>query len=346
MPAQKKIRATTQDHLNIQDIKDDLVLLKNGACCLVIQTTAINFGLLSEKEQEATITAYAALLNSLTFPIQILIHSRQKDISSYLKLIKKQEAQQTNEKLKDQVRKYYQFVERTVQRNKILDKNFYIIIPYAPVSLKKIDARTLEKAKTDLFPKRDHLIGQFQRLGLKTTPLNNTQLIELFYEIYNPGVEGQKFSSPQDYAFLFVQPFPSPPPPVSPAVKPQQAPQLKPESQTMPKPTVQPSPALKTTPSPVLPPQQPLAPKQTPTPSPAAPAKPEPSLASPINSPTNTRDLKGRALQDHINSIVQQVAQQAPVKIQPRYPPGRPTRMPKDLREKQNEAQPTSTTTN
>ena len=81
------VRATSQEHLDIEDIRDDLVIMKDGGAVLVITTTAINFGLLSEREQDATIYAYAALLNSLTFPIQILIRSQKKDITGYLRLL-------------------------------------------------------------------------------------------------------------------------------------------------------------------------------------------------------------------------------------------------------------------
>ena len=80
------IVATTQDHLDIETIQDDLVILKTGICSIVIQASAINFGLLSEEEQDATIYAYAGLLNSLSFPIQIVIKSEKKDISAYLEL--------------------------------------------------------------------------------------------------------------------------------------------------------------------------------------------------------------------------------------------------------------------
>ena len=135
------IRASTQEHLPFTKIENDLAFLKDGTCCLVLQTTAINFGLLSEREQEATIFAYAGFLNSLAFPVQIVIHSRQKDISAYLSLINQEikkkksafgpsgsaeltaEASSRGEKLKTQLEKYRQFIEKTVRKNKILDKS-------------------------------------------------------------------------------------------------------------------------------------------------------------------------------------------------------------------------------
>src|SRR3990167_5008334 len=109
------IHATTQDHLEIEDVIDNLILLKDGSAALVIKTNAINFGLLSEEEQDATIYAYAALLNSLTFPIQIVIRSEQKDVTGYINLLAIQEQKQTNTLLKTQIQTYKKFVAQVVK---------------------------------------------------------------------------------------------------------------------------------------------------------------------------------------------------------------------------------------
>lgn len=207
MPAQQtQIRNSTQEHLSIREIQDDLVILKDNSCCLVLKTTAINFGLLSEKEQEATIFAYAALLNSLIFPIQIAINSRQKDISVYLNLVSRQLQYQKDEKLKIQIKKYREFLDTIVQKNKVLDKRFYLIIPFPGHLYGKLSKKDLlEKAKNDLYPKRDHLLSQFQRLGLKVYQLTSQELIELYYSIYNPDVEGQKFVPVEEYSAPLIQ---------------------------------------------------------------------------------------------------------------------------------------------
>jgi hypothetical protein len=206
--------------LDLQDIRDDLVVLKNGSCCVILTTNAINFGLLSEPEQDATIYAYAAFLNSLNFPIQILIRSEKKDISSYLQLIKKAEEGQKNPLLQDQTKKYLAFVEKIVKENQVLEKIFYIIIPFSflelgagaaigqPFKAKKSlpypIEYILEKAKMDLYPKRDHLIGQFGRLGLRVRQLNNQEIMELFYQSYNPESMGQKFSTTKSYSAAVI----------------------------------------------------------------------------------------------------------------------------------------------
>lgn len=223
-PLKIPIRASTQDHLEIEDIRDDLVLMKDGSCCLILLTTAINFGLLSEKEQDATIYAYAALLNSLTFPVQIVIRSQRKDVTAYLKLLDQEMAKQTNKLLREQIQKYRGFIEEIVKKNNVLDKEFFAIIPFSALEMGVSKTLTtvinpkkkkglpfekdhiLEKAKTALVPKRDHLIRLFSRLGLKTRQLKTQELIQLFYKTYNPGVEGQRLAVSQEYTTPMVQP--------------------------------------------------------------------------------------------------------------------------------------------
>lgn len=201
------VKNTTQEHLSLKDIQDNLVLLKNNSVCLIIQTTAINFGLLSEREQEATIFAYAGFLNSLTFPVQILVHSRQKDISTYLQLVDFQISKLDNSLLQNRLKNYRRFIESIIQKNKILDKRFYLVISYLPLNLGRISKKDLlEKAKNDLYPKRDHIISQLQRLGLRAFQLNNQRLIELFYDLYNPNLEGIKFIPIKDYQAVFIEP--------------------------------------------------------------------------------------------------------------------------------------------
>lgn len=171
------VRGSTQDYLEIADIRDDLVLLKDGSVSLVLQVAAVNFSLLSEREQEAIIFAYAEFLNSLNFAIQIVIRSQKKDLSSYLSLLEKSEAEQANPQLKEQIAKYRAFAAQMVKENNVLDKKFYLVIPSAET--------ILEKAKIALSPKRDHTLRQLSRLGLKARQMTTNELINLFYEIYN-----------------------------------------------------------------------------------------------------------------------------------------------------------------
>lgn len=203
------IIATTQDHLDIETIRDDMVILKNGTCTMVIQVSAINFGLLSEEEQDATIYAYAGLLNSLSFSIQIVVKSDKKDISLYLELLSQQEKNLKDEKLKERMRQYHSFIENTITEQNVLDKKFYVVVSYQPITLSGkvvIEQDLINRAKTDLEPKREHLIKQLARIGLTAEQLNTQNLMRLFHSFYNPTVKGQKFSNADDYEQAIVAP--------------------------------------------------------------------------------------------------------------------------------------------
>lgn len=205
-PTKLPIRASTQEHLDIEDIRDDIIILKDGGCVLVLATTAINYGLLSEKEQAAIISAYAGLLNSLTFSLQIVVRSQKKDVSNYIKLLEKAEQKAKKEKIKEQIQKYKNFVKETVAKNEVLDKKFYLVIPFKALEFGAAQTLTstfrrkkglpfpkdyiLKKAKTNLYPKRDHLLRLLARLGLKARQLTSSELIQLFFEIYNPEIKG------------------------------------------------------------------------------------------------------------------------------------------------------------
>lgn len=207
MPA-APVRSSTQDALPIEDIRDDLVILKDGSAALILQVNAINFSLLSEREQDAIIYAYAGLLNSLNFSIQIMIRSQKKDITGYLSLLEKAKNNQDNPLLKDLINKYQAFIRETVTQAEILDKKFYLVIPFSALELGASQAassvldqflpkskknqkslnvdRVVEKAKTSLEPKRDHLIRLLSRIGLVAQQLGTNELIRLFFRIYNP----------------------------------------------------------------------------------------------------------------------------------------------------------------
>lgn len=221
-PTKIPIRASTQEHLEIEDIRDDLVILKDGGCVLVLTTTAINFGLLSEREQDATIYAYAAMINSLTFSLQIVLRSQKKDISSYLKLLDRAENKETKSEIKDQIKKYKKFIKEIVAKNEVLDKKFYLAIPMSALELgakqalgsmvkkpKKLPfpkEYILEKSKASLYPKRDHLIKQLARLGLKSRQLTTPELIQLLFQTYNPEAGQQPVSQAVDLRTPIVQP--------------------------------------------------------------------------------------------------------------------------------------------
>ncbi len=195
------IRSSTQVFTEIEGIDHDVIMFVDGSCALIIATTAVNFGLLSEKEQEAIIYAYAGLLNSLSFPIQILIRSQHKDITSYLRLLDEQEKKQKNPKLGKSIHDYRQFVAATVKEKEVLDKKFYLVIPFSSLELgpsTKVlfgsksrgipypKEQIYERALTVLLPKRDHMLRLLNRLGLRGHQLTSEQIVRVFYAAYNP----------------------------------------------------------------------------------------------------------------------------------------------------------------
>jgi hypothetical protein len=222
MPA-TQIQSTTQNFIDIYDITNDITIMKDGACSLIITVNALNFGLLAEEEQDGIMYSYAGLLNSLNYPVQIVIRSQTKDATNYLNLIREQEMRASTELKKSQIRAYAGFVADLIRERNVLDKKFYIIIPASPLEMgllppstvvpgiKQIDVSTIErsvildKAKNILEPKRDHLISQFGRIGLAARQLNTQEIIQLFYTSYNPEAsEGQQITNSNDYTTPIV----------------------------------------------------------------------------------------------------------------------------------------------
>lgn len=219
-PTSTPIRATTQEFLDIEDITDDLIILQSGGAALVIETSAVNFGLLSEEEQDALIYANASLLNSLSFPLQIVILSKRMDISSYIEYISTEEEKQQSHVMKERIRRYREFILSIIKDNKVLEKKFYLVIPFSALELgikeafsvsgkkKKLPFSKdyiLSRAKTSLFPKRDHLLRQLGRIGLRGRQLTTQELDEFFYNLYNPTLTGEKLGTVDGYVKPLVE---------------------------------------------------------------------------------------------------------------------------------------------
>lgn len=199
-------KVSTQDHLDIEDIRDDLVVLKNGKVSLVLETTSLNFDLLADREQDTRIYTFAGLLNSLKFPIQIVIRTQQTDVSKYMGLLDSYRQKVGGSPLQQQVQIYQDFISKLTSNTQILNKRFYAIIPTITsvpvvksnpiktifgVSERIVNVKDLvEKAKIELAPKRDHLIKQFDGMGLLAQQLKNEELIKLYYSIYEPDKSG------------------------------------------------------------------------------------------------------------------------------------------------------------
>lgn len=223
----EEILPSTQSRVKIQEVKDDLLVLKDGRFLMIVQASAVNFDLLSEAEQDAMIAAYAEVLNSLTFPIEIIIHTRRMDITNYLLYLQGYERQQISKALKDQIAYYRNFIKQLVVENNVLFKKFYLVIPYQTSEKNKLGFveslfdRSLNKqkaveysraefetAKQNLNEKVTELKNLFTRMGIKLIQLKNPEIIELFYEIYNPNQAAKQhlIENMQDYTVPIVQP--------------------------------------------------------------------------------------------------------------------------------------------
>ena len=202
--------ASTQRYLNIMEIKDDTVILKDGTLRGLILVSSINFSLKSEDEQNAVISGYIQFLNSLDFPLQILIQSRKLNIDDYLDRLKSIEKEQVNDLLKMQTREYRQYISELVSLADIMSKKFYMVVPYAGVSIKakgfltmlkesispasiiNIKQKKFEKYRSELSKRIEYIIDGLSSIGLKSIALDTQSLIELYYNTYNPDTYDQQ----------------------------------------------------------------------------------------------------------------------------------------------------------
>jgi len=203
-------KASTQKYLDIAEIREDTIILKNGSLRAVLLASSINFSLKSEDEQTAIISAYAQFLSTLETPLQIIVQSRPFNIKPYLLNLEKLEEKQANELLKVQMRDYIDFIKELVEMGEIMSKSFYVIIGYNPAGdvTRKFFDRLFEVFKTvgrvtfsktrfakhreRLFREADKIASNLNSMGIKTVPLDTQSLIELFYKTYNPDTSRQQ----------------------------------------------------------------------------------------------------------------------------------------------------------
>ncbi|MGI8420541.1 MAG: hypothetical protein ACR2LN_07935 [Candidatus Levyibacteriota bacterium] len=201
--AAQKIHATTQKFTEIVDFDEELVIFEGSNACMIIEITASNFALLSKREQDTRIFSYAGLLNSLSFPIQILIRNRRMDISAYIKELEGVISSTKNPQLAAYVEYYSAFVREMVTVNVVLNKAFYIVIPFSSLEMGVTGAaqqQTQQKNKGQADPfiaaahkslsnKANSVLGQLQKFASSAKILEKEDLIKLFYEIYNDATE-------------------------------------------------------------------------------------------------------------------------------------------------------------
>jgi len=210
---------STQDFIDIKNIDQDVVILKDGSLRQVIMVSGINLDLQSEEEKNTILGLYLRFLNSLDFTIQILIHSRKFNIDNYIKNISEREKIEPNELLKNQIFEYKQFIKTFVEQNDIMTKMFLIVVPFKSFgssskkgffsffSKKKQnpteqnDEKSKQISYHQLHQRTDQVINGIQSIGLRAVVLNNEELTELFYNFYNPEtVEKENINLPKNEA--------------------------------------------------------------------------------------------------------------------------------------------------
>ena len=196
----------TQEFVPIKEVRDGVVILKDGSIRMVLMASSINLALKSQDEKQAVMAQFQNFLNSLEFNVQFFIQSRELDIRPYLALLQSRESQELDDLMKLQIREYMSFIRDFTERANIMTKNFFIVVPYDPALLARGGAAA---ALTSLIPSgnnsaslTDEQFEQYRtqleqrvavieqgliRTGVRVAPLGTEEVIELFYKLFNPG---------------------------------------------------------------------------------------------------------------------------------------------------------------
>ncbi len=201
---QKRRKQSTQIYLPIQEIKDGVIILKDGSLRVILMANAVNFELKSEDEQSAIEYSYQNFLNSLDFPIQILIRSKHLELDGYIKKIEELTKKQESELLQMQTLAYVDQIKSLLEYANIMDKEFYIVIPYYPKAIEKsgfvknllqiikpanqtvVYKSDFEAEKAQLLQRADLCASELGTVGIRCISLNTQELVELYYSLYNP----------------------------------------------------------------------------------------------------------------------------------------------------------------
>ena len=200
--SQKLSANSLQKHLEIKEIKDGVVVLKNNGLRAILLCSSVNFALKSTEEQDALVYKYREFLNSLDFPIQIMVASRRFDIGPYVQVLQFREKEQENELLRIQTAEYIDFIKGLTEMANIMTESFYLVVPFNPAPIKanffdklfsrkngEIKEQEFLELKTQLWQRVEFIVSALSGCNLKAIPLNTEELIELFYKLYNPSAK-------------------------------------------------------------------------------------------------------------------------------------------------------------
>jgi len=199
---------STQDFVPISQVRDGIVVLKDGTLRAILLASSINFALKSEDEQTAFIVQFQNFLNSLDFSCQIFVQSRMLDIRPYIATLEAQYKTQLDDLMRVQIREYIEFIKSFTEAANIMTKSFFVIVPYSPViSVKQAglanlnpfakkgnvatDNKTFEEHVSQL-EQRIAIVQQgLMRTGVRTVQLGTEEAIELLYKMFNPGEDSK-----------------------------------------------------------------------------------------------------------------------------------------------------------
>ncbi|MEK7641997.1 MAG: hypothetical protein AAB365_03335 [Patescibacteria group bacterium] len=200
-------QSTTQDFIPIQEIRDGVIILKNGGMRAVVLASSLNFALKSQDEQSSILMQFQNFVNSLDFSIQIFVQSKKLDIRPYIALLEDRYKEQLTELMKIQVREYIEFIKTFVESTNIMSKSFFVVIPYEPpiMSSSKNPLASMFPGKNSAKNAQMNADAQFQeyrsqleqrvavveqglvRCGIRAAELGTEEVVELFYKLFNPG---------------------------------------------------------------------------------------------------------------------------------------------------------------
>lgn len=187
---------STQQFLDIDQIKDGIVILKNKALRGILMVSSINFALKADDEQTAIVYQFQNFLNSLDFSLEIFVQSRQLNITGYLDKLKELEIRQTNDLLRMQTSEYRKFIGELITSGSIMNKTFYVIVPFTLLNLpnlpkskdatKAASEEQFQRAKSQLWQRMEFVALGLRRCGLQCVPLNSLEIIEFLWSLYHP----------------------------------------------------------------------------------------------------------------------------------------------------------------
>jgi len=209
------VNKSTQDFVPIKEIRDGIIVLKDGSLRLVLMASSHNLALKSGDEQQAILLRFQETLNSLDFSIQFLIQSRKLDIRPYIALLEEREKEQTSDLMRFQVREYIAFIKSFTESVNIMTKTFFVVVPYSPPALgrakrgilsrftggkekkgKKERLESFEENRTQLEQRAAVVEQGLTSTGIRIARLGTEELVELFFKMFNPG-EMEKPIPPQ-----------------------------------------------------------------------------------------------------------------------------------------------------